>query len=137
MYLALIPDEQTTEALRAFAPALPIDAHCTIIHSKAPLPEGLSLPKWPPPSMRCVVALIEDVAVFGGMVKVKVLKLRINFELVYLRGSAEQIFLEARPSIPYSSEWAFSPHITLGGADAQLIGEPPALLRFDRMEWRP
>lgn len=137
MYLALIPDEQTLKALRAFAPALPSDAHCTIIHSKAPLPAGLPLPKWPPPSMRCVVTPTEGVAVFGGMVKVKVLKLRINFELAYLRGSVEQIFLESRPSIPYSSEWAFSPHVTLGGAGAQLVGEPPALLRFDRMEWRP
>lgn len=137
MYLALIPDEQTTKALRAFAPALPSDAHCTIIHSKAPLPAGLPLPKLPHPLIRNVETFPEGVAVFGGKVKVAVLKLRIVFELAYLRGSAEQIFLEERPSIPYSSEWAFSPHVTLGSADAQLVGEPPALLRFNRMEWRP
>ena len=137
MYLALIPDEQTTKALRAFAPALPSDAHCTVIHSKAPLPAGLPLPVWPNLSVRNVETFPEGVAVFGGKIKVAVLKLRIVFELAYLRGSAEQIFLESRPSIPYSSEWAFSPHVTLGGAGAQLVGEPPTLLRFDRMEWRP
>lgn len=138
MYLALIPDEQTTKTLRAFAPALPSDAHCTIIHSKAQPPErGLSLPKWPNLSLRNVETFPEGVAIFGGRVKVAVLKLRIVFELAYLRGSAEQIFLESRPSIPWSSEWAFSPHVTLGGADMQLVGEPPAVLRFDRMEWRP
>lgn len=137
MYLALIPDEQTLKALRAFAPALPPDAHCTIIHSKAPLPAtGLLLPKWPNLNLRNVETFPEGVAVFGGKIKVAVLKLRIVFELAYLRGSAVQIFLEQRPSIPYSSEWAFSPHVTLGGAGAQLVGEPPALFRFDRMEWR-
>lgn len=137
MYLALIPDEQTTEALRAFAPALPPDAHCTIIHSKAPLPAGLPLPKGPSLNLRNVETFPEGVAVFGGKVKVVVLKLRVVFELAYLRGSAEQILAEQRHSIPWSKEWAFSPHVTLGGADAQLVGEPPAVLRFDRMEWRP
>lgn len=137
MYLALIPDEQTTKALRAFAPALPSDAHCTIIHSKAPLPTGLPLPKWPNFNLRNVETFPEGVAVFGGKVKVAVLKLRVVFELAYLRGSAEQIFTEQRRSIPWSKEWAFSPHVTLGGAGAQLVGEPPAVLRFDRMEWRP
>ena len=136
MYLALIPDEQTTKALRAFAPALPSDAHCTIIHSKIPLPAGLPLPKWPN-KFNNVEVYAEGVAAFGGKTKVIVLKLRITFDLAYLRGSAEQILTEQRHSIPWSKEWAFSPHVTLGGASAQLVGEPPALLRFDRMEWRP
>ena len=135
MYLALIPDEQTTKALRAFAPALPFDAHCTIIHSKAPLPAGLPLPEWPIKNLRNVETFTENVAIFGGKVKVSVLKLRINFELNFLRRLAEMILREH--FISWSKEWAFSPHVTLGGADAQLVGEPPAVLRFDRMEWRP
>ncbi len=137
MYLALIPDEQTTKALRAFAPALPSDAHCTIIHSKAPLPAGLPLPELAKLNGSYVCATPQTITVFGGKYKVKVLKLAINVELAYLRAYAEQILTEQRHSIPWSSEWAFSPHITLGGAGAQLVGDPPALLRFDRMEWRP
>lgn len=135
MYLALIPDEQTTKALRAFAPALPYDAHCTIIHSKSLLPAGLPLPQWPNKSLGNVESFAEGVALFGGKTKVSVLKLRINFELGFLRRLSEMILCEN--SVCWSSEWAFSPHITLGGADVQLVGEPPALLRFDRMEWRP
>lgn len=137
MYLALIPDEQTTKALRAFAPALPSDAHCTIIHSKAPLPVDLPSPKWPKLNGSYVCAAPQDTAVFGGKYKVRVLKLALNVELQYLRAYAEQILTEQRHSIPWSSEWAFSPHVTLGGTNAQLVGEPPAVLRFDRMEWRP
>ena len=135
MYLALIPDEQTTKALRAFAPALPPNAHCTIIHSKAQLPAGLPLPAWPNKSTENVETYPEGVAVFGGKFKVSVLKLRVTFELDFLRRFTELLLREN--FIPWSAEWAFSPHVTLGGADAQLVGEPPALLRFDRMEWRP
>lgn len=133
MYLALIPDEQTTKALRAFAPALPPDAHCTIIHSKAPLPMGLPLPAWP--GRDVIETFAGELATFGSKVKVAVLKVGLNLDIDYLRRCAELI-LAAR-SIPWSSEWAFSPHVTLGGAGAQLIGDPPALLRFDRVEWRP
>lgn len=135
MYLALIPNEQTTEALRAFAPALPPDAHCTIIHSRAPLPAGLPLPEWPKLNGSFVRAAPQGVSVFGGKYKVRVLKLVLNVELDYLRAYA--VHLLAEKHIVWSSEWAFSPHVTLGGAGAQLFGEPPALLRFDRMEWRP
>lgn len=139
MYLALIPDEQTTKALRAFAPALPSDAHCTIIHSKAPLPAGLPLPEWPNLNLRNIETIPETngIRLYGGKNKVVVLQLRLCFELTFLRARAEQILTEQRHSIPWSKEWAFSPHVTLGGADAQLVGEPPAVLRFDRMEWRP
>ncbi len=135
MYLALIPDEQTTKALRAFAPALPSDAHCTIIHSKAPLPAGLPLPEWSKLNESFVCAAPQGVSIFGGKYKVRVLKLALNVELDYLRAYAVHSLAEKH--IVWSSEWAFSPHVTLGGADAQLVSEPPALLRFDRMEWRP
>lgn len=135
MYLALIPDEQTTEALRVFAPALPSDAHCTIIHSKAPLSAGLLLPAWPNKSTENVETYSEGVAIFGGKVKVSVLKLRVTFELDFLRRFTEMLL--RKNFIPWSTEWAFSPHVTLGAADALLVGDPPALLRFDRMEWRP
>lgn len=140
MYLALIPDEQTTKALRAFAPALPSDAHCTIIHSKALLPEkGLPLPPMSNAELfniKIVETESARIEIFGGKYKVRVLKLKLNYELSYLRTGAEQILTEQRHSIPWSKEWAFSPHVTLGGAGAQLAGEPPTLLRFDRMEWR-
>ena len=153
MYLALIPDEQTTKALRAFAPALPSNAHCTIIHSKAPLPAGLPLPEWRELDVlfssgdrawslavtklngSFVCAAPQGVSVFGGKAKVRVLKLALNVELDYLRAYA--VHLLAEKHIVWSSEWAFSPHVTLGGADAQLVGEPPAVLRFNCMEWRP
>ena len=135
MYLALIPDEQTTKALRAFAPALPSNAHCTIIHSKAPLPTGLPLPTWPKLNKSLVCAAPQGVEVFGGKHKVKVLKLALNSEFEYLRVYAEMRLIEV--DISWSREWAFSPHITLGGAGAHLADEPPALLRFDRMGWRP
>lgn len=135
MYLALIPDEQTTKALRAFAPALPSDPHCTIIHSKAPLPAGLPLPEWPKLNGSYVHTAPQGLAVFGGKNKVRVLKLALNTSFDYLRAYA--VHLLAEKHIVWSSEWAFSPHVTLGGSDAQLVGEPPALLRFDRMEWRP
>ncbi len=128
------PDEQTTKALRAFAPALPSDAHCTLIHSKAPLPVGLPLPEYRKLNGSYACAAPQEVTIFGGKYKVKVLKLALNVELGYLRAWAELFLTEH--SISWSSEWAFSPHITLGGTDAQLVGEPPALLRFDRMEWR-
>lgn len=141
MYLALIPDEQTTKALRAFAPALPSDAHCTIIHSKTLLPEkGLLLPHMSNAELFNIEIVETEPAgieVFGAKYKVRVLKLKLNYELSYLRAGAEQILTEQRPSIPWSKDWAFSPHVTLGGASAQLVGEPPAVLRFDRMEWRP
>ena len=137
MYLALIPDEQTTKALRIFAPALPSDVHCTIIHSKAQLPTGLPLPDYRKINGSYVCAAPQSVETFGSKHKVRVLKLAMNVELQYLRAYAEQILTEQRHSIPWSKEWAFSPHVTLGGAGAQLVGEPPALLRFDRMEWRP
>ena len=133
MYLALIPDEQTLKALRAFAPALPSDAHCTIIHSKAPLPAGLPLPKWRIAGH--VYTASQGVECFGGKHKIRALTLVPNTELNYLREYAVLILSPAR--IPWSKEWAFSPHVTLGGADAQLVGEPPTMLRFDRMEWRP
>jgi hypothetical protein len=135
MYLALIPDEQTTKALRAFAPALPTDAHCTIIHSKARLPVGMPLPEWSKLNGSFVYALSQGLAVFGGTAKKSVLQLRADYELVSLRERAEKL-LTAHHFF-WSKEWAFSLHVTLGGADAQLVGEPPALLRFDRMEWRP
>ena len=77
----------------------------------------------------------EGVAVFGGKFKVSVLKLRVTFELDFLRRFTELLLREN--FIPWSAEWAFSPHVTLGGADAQLVGEPPAVLRFNCMEWRP
>lgn len=137
MYLALIPDEQTLKALRTFAPALPSDAHCTIIHSKAPLPADLPLPDYLKINGAYACAAPFGVAVFGGKHKVKVLKLAMNVELTFLRAGAEMLLSEQRRSIPWSSEWAFSPHVTLGGADTQLVGEQPALLRFDRLEWRP
>lgn len=137
MYLALIPDEQTLKALRAYAPTLPLDAHCTIIHSKAPLPAGLPLPGYCKLNGSYACAAPAGVAVFGGKYKVKVLKLTLNVELAFLRAGAEMLLSEQRHSIPWSKEWAFSPHVTLGGADAHLVGDPPALLRFDRMEWRP
>lgn len=137
MYLALSPDEQTTKALRAFAPALPSDAHCTIIHSKSILPVGLPLPKWSKLNGSFVYATLQGIETFGGKHKVRVLKLALNAELVYLRSYAEMVFTEQRYSIPWSKEWAFSPHVTLGSAAVQLIGEPPAVLRFNRMEWRP
>ena len=134
MYLALIPDEQTTKALRAYAPALPSAAHCTIIHSKAKLPVGMPLPQWPNKSLGNIETFAEGIAIFGGKLKVSVLKLRVTFELDFLRRGTELVLREN--FIPWSSEWAFSPHITLGVGHAQLVGEPPALLRFDRMEWR-
>ncbi len=135
MYLALIPDEQTTKALRAFAPALPPNAHCTIIHSKAQLPASIRLPPWTKLNGSYVYATSQGAEVFGGKHKVRVLTLVPNVEFNYLREYAVRALTKAH--ISWSKEWAFSPHVTLGGADAQLVGEPPAVLRFDRMEWRP
>jgi 2'-5' RNA ligase len=72
------------------------------------------------------------VASFGWKPKL-VLRLNVlNNELIAIRSQAETILRDA--NLPWSVEWLFSPHITIGGQRAKTA--PPTTLRFDRMEWR-
>jgi len=144
MYLALIPDADSLAALRRFAPSLPSDAHVTIIHSKAQSSAPLAGPYW----SHGMTLKTNGVAVFGGRSKVLVLRLNVlNAELTanlaadlclsplsVLRTQAETILRDA--GLSWSKEWPFSPHVTLGPPIYGLLGEAPATLRFDRMEWR-
>lgn len=130
MYLALIPDADSLAALRRFAPSLPSDAHVTIIHSKAQSIVPLAVPYW----SRAMTLKTNGVAAFGWKSKVLVLRLNVlNDELIALRSQAETILRDA--VLPWSKEWLFSPHVTLG-KPLTTIGEAPATLRFDRLEWR-
>lgn len=127
MYLALLPDADSITALKRFAPALPDDAHVTVIHSKAPK-QALPLPIW----SGALTLKTNGVASFGWKSKL-VLRLNVlNDELIAVRTQAQTILHDA--SLVWSAEWLFSPHITIGSQRAKLA--PPATLRFDRMEWR-
>ena len=128
MYLALLLSPESEAELRRFAADAPADLHLTIIHSKEtrelapPLPsvmlpmigQGVSTDWFGPPTKR-----------------VKVLKI-CSDPFWELRRQAEAI-LRAR-YIPWSTQWNFSPHLTLGknGYSSSL----PVALTFDRLEWR-
>ena len=128
MYLALLPDTDSLAALRHFAPALPTDAHVTVIHSKAHSSAPLPISYW----SHALTLETGAIALFGGRNKVLVLKLSINAELQAIRTQTETILRDA--GLVWSAEWLFSPHITIGSQLAKMA--PPATLRFDRMEWR-
>lgn len=125
MYLALLPDADSLAALKRFAPALPADAHVTVIHSNSyPLPPAI--PAW----HGALVLETDTIAVFG---RNKLgLKLKLSADLHRIRAEAEDILRAA--GLPWSKQWPFSPHITIGSQRAKTA--PPATLRFDRMEWR-
>lgn len=125
MYLALLPDADSLAALKRFAPSLPDDAHVTVIHSNSyPLPPAI--PAW----HSTLVLETDTVAVFG---RNKLgLKLKLNENLYRIRSEAEGILHAA--GLPWSKQWAYVPHITLGPLRAKM--PPPTTLRFDRMEWR-
>ena len=125
MYLALLPDADSLTALKRFAPSLPDDAHVTVIHSNSyPLPPAI-------PAWRGALVLEADmVAVFGR--NKHGLKFKLNEDLYRIRAEAEAILHAA--GLPWSKQWAYVPHVTLGPLRAKM--PPPATLRFDRMEWR-
>ena len=128
MYLALLPDADSLAALKRFAPALPNDAHVTVIHSKAHSGAPLPIPKW----SGALTLKTNGVASFGWKSKL-VLRLNVlNDELIVIRAQTETILRDA--NLPWSAEWPFSPHITIGSQRAKM--PPPATLRFDRMAWR-
>ena len=128
MYLALLPDADSLAALKRFALSLPDDAHVTIIHSKAHSGAPLPIPKW----SSALMLKTNGVASFGWKSKL-VLRLNVlNNELIAIRLQAETILRDA--NLPWSAEWLFSPHVTIGSQRAKMA--PPAALRFDRMAWR-
>jgi len=129
MYLALIPDADTIKVLKAYSPNLPEDVHLTVIHSKVifdieklPLPDSVKLP---------ITAAVAGAAVFGGKNKVNVLKCHAT-PLLELRAWAERVLLAQQLS--WSSEWTFSPHVTVGKQVSSATKWN--FLRFSRLEWR-
>lgn len=129
MYLALLPDAETLENLRRFAPSLPGDAHLTVIHSKAELTAPPVRPLWFPP----LVAESRRVSLFGPARNLIVLELEKCSALEALRFGAERALRSAE--LPWSAEWPFSPHVTLGKRGDRTVGLAPKTLVFGRLEW--
>jgi len=128
MYLALLLSLESEAELRRFAPDAPANLHLTIIHSKetremAPLLPSVALP---------IIGQGVSTDSFGPPTKrVKVLKI-CSDPFWELRRQAEAI-LRTR-YIPWSTQWNFSPHLTLGKNGYS--GSLPVTLTFDRLEWR-
>lgn len=133
MHLALIPDDKTIEALRRFAPQLPSDPHCTIIHAKRKLGAlKLPLPDWAVAGSYFVGA--NGLHVFGYVKKVRVLILHPSRSFKSLHAGAEGILRDA--GIAWSAERPFSPHVTLGSVGDELCGDAPQVFGFSRLKWR-
>lgn len=147
MYLALLLSPESEAELRRFAPDAPVDLHLTIIHSKTDIRQaaaatrvhnlgeqpqtisaGLPLPSVALP----IIGQGVSTDWFGPPTKrVKVLKI-CSDPFWELRRQAEAI-LRTR-YIPWSTQWNFSPHLTLGKSGYS--GSLPITLTFDRLEWR-
>lgn len=128
MYLALLLSPESEAELRRFAPDAPTDLHLTIIHSKSELVVGLPLPSVALP----IIGQGISTDSFGPPTKrVKVLKIDSD-PFWELRRQAEAIL--HKRYIPWSTQWNFSPHLTLGKSGYS--GSLPIALTFDRLEWR-
>ena len=157
MYLALCLSLESEQAIRTglwwdmLAPATPSEEfHLTVIHS--PEPYSTLQHWWMTNSSRAkedfrrerhgrdnlllqpISASVDGLGSFGGKTKVTALQLVMNGRLEKLRVLAEAVLFDA--SIPWSKQWGFSPHITLGRGKVKLAETFPSVVTFDRMEWR-
>ena len=81
-----------------------------------------------------LVAHSEGLVTFGGGIKVAALKLNLTNRLDVFRTLAEAVLFEA--NIPWSTQWGFSPHVTLGRGRVKLTETFPSVVTFNSMEWR-
>jgi 2'-5' RNA ligase len=81
-----------------------------------------------------LVAHSEGLVTFGGRIKVAALKLNLTNRLDVFRTLAEAVLFEA--NIPWSTQWGFSPHVTLGRGKVKLTDTFPSVVTFNSMEWR-
>ena len=81
-----------------------------------------------------LVAHSEGLVTFGGRIKVAALKLNLTNRLDVFRTLAEAVLFEA--NIPWSTQWGFSPHVTLGRGKVKLTDTFPSIVTFNSMEWR-
>jgi 2'-5' RNA ligase len=146
MYLALCLSPESEQAIRTAVPAAG-ELHLTVIHSPEPIAK---LKKWREvhtseawDALKAASAMLveesleahsEGIVTFGGKTKVAALKLNLTNKLDVFRTLAEAVLFDA--SIPWSKQWSFSPHITLGRGKVKLAETFPSVVTFDRMEWR-
>lgn len=81
-----------------------------------------------------LVAHSEGLVTFGGRIKVAALQLNLTNRLDVFRTLAEAVLFEA--NIPWSTQWGFSPHVTLGRGKVKLTDTFPSVVTFNSMEWR-
>ena len=146
MYLALCLSLESEQAIRTAVPAAG-ELHLTVIHSPEPYSTYDLWYKTTPSDARQALkeaalgllptpceCKVLGTALFGGKTKVTALQLVMNGRLEKLRVLAEAVLFDA--SIPWSKQWGFSPHITLGRGKVKLAETFPSVVTFDRMEWR-
>lgn len=147
MYLALCLSPESEQAIRTAVPAAG-ELHLTVIHSLKSLS---TLEAWCVSTSSDAMRELRDAradllwqtcdckvfgtALFGGKTKVTALQLVMNERLEKLRVLAEAVLFDA--CIPWSKQWGFSPHITLGRGLLEITSSAlPSVVTFDRMEWR-
>ena len=81
-----------------------------------------------------LVAHSEGLVTFGDRIKVTALKLNLTNRLDVFRTLAEAVLFEA--NIPWSTQWGFSPHVTLGRGKVKFTDTFPSVVTFNSMEWR-
>lgn len=147
MYLALCLSPESEQAIRTAVPAAG-ELHLTVIHSPEPYSTYDLWYKTMPSDARQALkeaalgllptpcdCKVLGTALFGGKTKVTVLQLVMNEHLEKLRSLAEAVLFDA--SIPWSKQWVFSPHITLGRGLPEIASSAfSSVVTFNRMEWR-
>lgn len=145
MYLALLPTAESERLIRHAAPEAG-ELHLTVIHSpeRSIDPPAITTDAWwAEKKYRTLTALVGGVGRFGPPHK-PVLALPLAFQgfgahdladLIALRAVAEVALTGA--GIPWSKQWQFRPHVSLGPANVvKVVGVLPRELHFDRLEWR-
>lgn len=139
MYLALLFAPESEKLLRDWLPSLG-KLHVTVIHSKQAMPVSTSvqtLKDLPLPDLQIpIISEVVKFAVYGPPnQRTQVLEL-VSDPFWALRRNAEKI-LHSR-YIKWSSQWPFSPHVSLGAVRPEDMKRLrlPLQLRFNRLEWR-
>lgn len=88
----------------------------------------MPLPKW----AGSLTLETHAVYTFGRNRRLLGLSFSLSEDLRRMRTEAEAILCAA--GLPWSKQWAFSPHLVIGPLRAKTPA--PATVRFDRMEWR-
>lgn len=144
MYLALIPTDETKEAIQKSVLNASEDLHLTLIFSAnrvTPI-EPKEFHEFIPPQYlttdprRVWSATVQKLDTFGLPDKRSwVFQLAEHGWLLDLRRKAEAI-LKVH-GIGWQRDWPFSPHVTVyKGQTLTLLNKPPTSLRFERAELR-